>query len=85
VEAMACRKPVVISKNVNIWKEIEAGNGGWVLNELSEIAIKETLSVISNCSADEIDQKGKAAFETFESNFNVKERAVVFANVLNQL
>lgn len=30
VEALACKKPVLISNKVNIWREIENGNGGFV-------------------------------------------------------
>jgi glycosyltransferase involved in cell wall biosynthesis len=85
VEAMACKKPVVISKHVNIWKEIETGNGGWILNELDEPNIHSTLSAISCLSDLEIIQKGEDAQEAFENNFNVKERAAVFVDALKQL
>lgn len=85
VEAMACKKPVVISKNVNIWKEIEAGGGGWILNELDEEEIYKVLLAISNLTESEIIQKGEDAFETFETNFNVKERAAVFIETLKQV
>lgn len=85
VEAMACKKPVVISKNINIWKEIEAGNGGWILNELNETDIYNTLFIISGLSDTEIMQKGNEAFETFETNFHVKDRATFFVKALQEL
>jgi glycosyltransferase involved in cell wall biosynthesis len=85
VEAMTCKKPVLITKYINIWREIEAGNGGWILNELNEEAIYNALLVISRLSKSEIIQKGEDAFETFETNFNVKERAAVFVEALKKL
>ena len=33
VEALACRKPVLISNQVNIWREINGANGGFVEND----------------------------------------------------
>jgi glycosyltransferase involved in cell wall biosynthesis len=83
VEAMACKKPVVISKNINIWKEIEEGNGGWILNELNEEELYNTLLDISNLTDLELTQKGLDAFETFEKHFDVKERAAFFVEALN--
>lgn len=85
VEAMACKKPVVISKNINIWKEIEAGNGGWILNELNETNIYNTLFTISGLSDTEIIQKGNEAYETFQTDFNVKNRATFFVKALQEL
>ena len=85
VEAMACKKPVLISKHVNIWKEIEAGNGGWILNELDQTNLYSILLAISRLSDPELAQKGKEAHETFEANFNVKERASVFTTALQGL
>jgi glycosyltransferase involved in cell wall biosynthesis len=67
VEAMACQKPVVISNYINIWKEIEVGNGGWILNELNEVKILDILLEISNLSNPELIQKGLFAYETFEN------------------
>jgi glycosyltransferase involved in cell wall biosynthesis len=36
VEAMACKKPVLISNKVNIWREIAENNGGFVENDTEE-------------------------------------------------
>jgi glycosyltransferase involved in cell wall biosynthesis len=85
VEAMACKKPVVISKNVNIWKEVQGGNGGLILNELNEAEIYNVLLAISCLSETQIIQKGVEAYETFQTNFNVQDRATVLLKVLNQL
>lgn len=85
VEAMACSKAVVISKQVNIWKEIEAGNCGWILNELNEENIFDTLLQISQLTENDFIQKGNDAYKAFESNFNVKERALSLIEVLKRL
>lgn len=85
VEAMACKKPVVISQYINIWKEIQEGNGGWILNELNESEIYNKLLSISKLSNSEVIQKGEGAFATFKNNFNVKEQAKVLLESLNQL
>ncbi|RFZ85781.1 glycosyltransferase [Mucilaginibacter terrenus] len=36
VEALACAKPVLITNEINIWKEIEEGAGGIVVNDDQE-------------------------------------------------
>lgn len=36
VEALACKKPVLISDQVNIWKEIEAGGGGIIAPDTTD-------------------------------------------------
>jgi len=85
VEAMACQKPVMVSKHVNIFKEIEAGNGGWIVEDLSVEKIYCTLLDISKISDENIAITGKQAYVTFKNNFNVQDRATVFLNALNQL
>ncbi|WP_367773610.1 glycosyltransferase [Flavobacterium sp. WC2421] len=85
VEAMACEKPVMVSKNVNIWKEIKAGNGGWILDDLSDKGIYSALLEISEISEENIAIKGNQSYTTFQNNFNVQDRAAVFLSALNQL
>jgi glycosyltransferase involved in cell wall biosynthesis len=85
VEAMACKKPVLISKNVNIWREIKAGNGGWVLDDLNEINIYNTLLEINQLADTELIQKGEEAHQTFENCFNVKDSAIDFVAALREL
>ncbi|WP_276373430.1 glycosyltransferase [Chryseolinea sp. H1M3-3] len=36
VEALACAKPVLISNQVNIWREIESGGGGLIADDTME-------------------------------------------------
>jgi glycosyltransferase involved in cell wall biosynthesis len=85
VEAMACKKPVLISKNINIWREIEQGNGGWILNEPNTVEIKNQLFELANLSPEVIEIKGENAFETFENKFLIDNCYVDFINALNSL
>lgn len=85
VEAMACKKAVMISKHINIWKEIEAGKGGWILEELSQEAIEDQLSVIVALSDEALNIKGDQAFETYHNKFDVQQCATVFVNALKNL
>lgn len=75
VEAMSCKKPVLISKNINIWKEIEAGNCGITLDYLGVDIIKEELNSFSKITNEEMYLLGKNAFSTFENNFNIHIQA----------
>jgi glycosyltransferase involved in cell wall biosynthesis len=85
VEAMACQKPVLITKNINIWREISAGNGGWILNELTLDFIKEQLLTIAGLTDAALEIKGKHAFDTYQNKFDVEVRADVFVDTLIHL
>lgn len=52
VEALACCKPVLISNQVNIWREVKDGGGGLVANDTLEGA-DELLSLWTSATADE--------------------------------
>jgi glycosyltransferase involved in cell wall biosynthesis len=85
VEAMACEKPVLITKKINIWREIEAGNGGWILEELNIDSIKKQLVNIASLTDSELEIKGKHAFDTYENKFDVEACASVFMDTLRVL
>jgi glycosyltransferase involved in cell wall biosynthesis len=85
VEAMACKKPVLITKNINIWREIEAGNGGWILEELNIDSIKKQLMSIASLTDSALEIKGQHSFETFQNKFDVEECAHVFVSTLKKL
>lgn len=82
VEAMACQKPVLITKNVNIWREIDLGGGGWIINTPTFNELYTTLNQLGQLSHDEIIAKGKLAFHTFETYFSVEKTYKVFINKL---
>lgn len=72
VEAMACKKPVLITKNINIWREIIDGGGGWLVDLKKKKELMNILLAIIEESEQSFVKKGKNAFETYQNNFDVK-------------
>lgn len=85
VEAMACKKPVLITKNINIWREIEVGNGGWILESVKNDSLERLLIEISGLTDIYLQSKGKNAFSIYENKFDVEECANVFIRALKNL
>jgi glycosyltransferase involved in cell wall biosynthesis len=85
VEAMSCKKPVLISNNINIWKEIETGNGGFILNQISISGIKEQLKKISLIPNDELQKIGEQAHQTYKKKFSIRERAKEFCKTITEI
>jgi glycosyltransferase involved in cell wall biosynthesis len=81
VEALACGKPVLISNKVNIWREIEEGKAGIVVNDTFE----EIQSVLEDWIYKPSESKltfSENAIKTFENNFSTKTMAERFLSVL---
>lgn len=73
-EALAYAKPVLISNQINIWREIEVGGGGVISDDTVDGAIK----VLRQWEAKTRKQKndmGLAARAVYERNFTVKSAA----------
>jgi glycosyltransferase involved in cell wall biosynthesis len=85
VEAMACKKPVLITKNINIWQEIEIGGGGWIVDLNEKNSIKNALLDIIKLSEKELITKGDCAFETYQSKFDIKMCANKFIQTLKKI
>ena len=81
VEAMACKKPVLISNQVNIWKEIEDGQGGIIAPD-TEDGVKQQLMVWLSLSDDKKATMGQNAYLTYKKHFSVEEAAKKLASVL---
>jgi glycosyltransferase involved in cell wall biosynthesis len=71
VEALACNKPVLISNQVNIWREIHKENGGLVEDDTLVGTIKLLFDWIN---IDEREKKvmNKNAFKTYENHFKTE-------------
>lgn len=82
VEAMACKKPVLITKNINIWSEIIEGDGGWIANLEEKESLKNVLSDLLNYPEEKLAFKGLKAFETYQSNFKIENCANNFIKTL---
>lgn len=85
VEAMACAKPVLITKHINIWREIEAGNGGWIIEELNIDSIEGILVNLASLADSVLEIKGQQAYDTFKKNFDIEAYASYFVDTLKAL
>ena len=85
VEAMACKKPVLITKNVNIWNEIHEGGGGWVVDLEENNGLKNALSELINQSGENLEIKGLKAFETYQNKFDIEICANKFIQTLENI
>lgn len=65
VEAMACRKAVLISSEVNIWREIEGDGGGLVAPDTADgaTALIERWMALSTAERRFIGERARACFE----------------------
>ncbi|WDF68994.1 glycosyltransferase [Sphingobacterium oryzagri] len=87
VEALACGVPVLISNQVNIWREIENGGGGII----AEDTLKGTYTAMEkwlNYSLAEKNRFKLSAREVFSENFSIGNAAnkmteIIFSEVGN--
>jgi len=83
-EALACVKPVLISNQVNIWREIEGAGGGLVADD-SEEGIRTLFQRWGKLSAVEKETMGKQARLCHETHFAVKPAAERLVSTLSAL
>lgn len=74
VEALACKKAVLISDQVNIFKEIETGKGGLISKD-SEDGIYEMLLNWMGLSEKEQELMNSNAYRVFQSCYTIEEAA----------
>lgn len=80
-EALAYGKPVLISDQINIWREIETGNGGIVASDTVEGATEILIKWEKMIDQQRVAM-GMAARKVYENNFTVKAAAKDLTNVL---
>ncbi|QNL51633.1 glycosyltransferase [Olivibacter sp. SDN3] len=85
VEALACRKPVVITKKVNIWREIADGNGGLVLEEADSNLLYGAFERLYQMKESDLESMESNAYNTFKEKFSIEERAAVFAKTIDAI
>ncbi|MCG2618081.1 glycosyltransferase [Terrimonas sp. NA20] len=83
VEAMSCSKPVLITDQVNIWREIDKGNAGLV-EEDNLAGILKLLSSFAALNQAAISSKGENALATFNKLFSLKSSTGLFLKALNK-
>jgi glycosyltransferase involved in cell wall biosynthesis len=74
VEFMACKKHVLISNQVNIWREIQEGGGGLVCRDDKEDILKMMLTWMK-MSEQQKKEMGNHAFEIFQEKFTLEKVA----------
>lgn len=83
VEAMACGKPVIISDKVNIWREINEDNAGWVGDDSVEGCV-ESLTKWKAASPDQLMVIGNAAKAAFNKRFHIESAVNALLQMLNE-
>ena len=81
-EAMACKKPVLISDQVNIWKEIHQGKAGRVFHD-TESGTYQALSDFISLDQYEKEQMGLDAYNTYKTHFSIETAAQKMFDQLN--
>ena len=81
-EALACGNPVLISNQVNIWREIKKGSAGLVSPDTLEGTLS-SLTHWTNLSPNERYEMKRGALETYKNNFAVGPAAKQMAQALN--
>jgi glycosyltransferase involved in cell wall biosynthesis len=73
-EALAYGKPVLISNQINIWREIEAGGAGIVAPDTVEGAT-HVIQTWESMTPEQRLEMGQAARSVYEANFTVEAAA----------
>lgn len=73
-EAMACGRPVLISQQVNIWREV-VGDGGGLARPDDLTGAVELLTAWMSMDADARAKMGRAARTCFEARYEIKRAA----------
>jgi glycosyltransferase involved in cell wall biosynthesis len=83
-EAMALSKPVLITNQVNIWREIEADGAGIVVNDDAE-AIAAGLHAMCGISPAERDAMGRNGRTCFLRRYDLEQNAMQLLTLLQRL
>ena len=81
VEALACKKSVLISDQVNIWREIETGGGGLIAND-SIAGTQQLLESWVNLPDNQKQIMRVKARKVFETSFHVKQTTMRLLDAL---
>ncbi len=82
VEALACAKPVLISRQVNIWREIDAAQAGWMVDDdIGSVAAG--LGQWAQSTSTERAQMGDRAVALFQQRFHIEAAAKSLLDALS--
>lgn len=80
-EALACSKPVLISNQVNIWREIIDAGGGLVEEDTTE-GTRRLLESWQSLSKEDKQEMGRKAQNSFANDFSILPVAKRFAELV---
>lgn len=81
-EAMACKKPVLISDQVNIWREIKLGDAGLVFGD-TQSGVHQALTAFLQMTIEKREQIGENAYATYKKHFSIQKAAKKMIDQLN--
>jgi glycosyltransferase involved in cell wall biosynthesis len=70
IEAMACSKPVIITNQINIWREIEEGGGGFVSDD-TQTGIELQMEKLFSLKEDKLQILGSKARNLFTCEYSI--------------
>ena len=80
-EALACKRPVLISNKINIWREIKESGGGIVRDD-NQKGTRELLSDWIKLTQAEKDVFDDKAFLTFQAHFRIEKNIKTLVKAL---
>ena len=83
-EALACKKPVLISNKVNIWREIETGGGGFI-EEDTEIGAYQLLKRWVHLPLVDRNLMSQKAYEVYHDHFTTSSACRKLVDALNTM
>ena len=81
-EALSCKKPVLITNKVNIYRDIKKYDSGLVCNDDLEGLILQLKKMI-NLSKAELSQMSKNAYYCYTNNFNIKKNIKKLVDIIS--
>lgn len=82
-EALACGKPVLISNKVNIWREIEADEAGFVDTDTVDGTVRNLARWLALSAAD-YETLAERAATTFKSRFHIAQAAKRLLEIIRE-
>lgn len=81
VEALACKKPVLISNQINIWREISGGGGG-IVNDSTANGTRSSLEEWIKSSESKKSEMRTNARHVYEATFSVSNASKRLYNAI---
>ena len=81
VEAMSCKKPVIITNKINIWKTIKKNSAGFVAND-NVVSFYSSFKKYLKLNEKEYKKYCKNSYNCYVKNFHIKPITRNLANYL---